>query len=418
MLLLPRQNPALFPIPDPAGPLHLVLLAVLQFIQECRFPTISDFLVQLFESEHEEINRRVSMMCSGRREGFGKVLRKWLGDPRASEHIETVTSGKCSYDVLLRVGALLTVFVELSIRARQSFFQQLNLEMTLLGREQSPLRIPALSFSTYDWDSFDFDKLAETYMSTVPTVFRLMRFLCGCSMPEDIVKTPNGPDEPDQPDDDDNWEAEDVRNSAREAGIQLETPQGHRNRKNKDRLKIATSVIGIVAFGRCQRANILQTTMEFFTYSSRTPKCVIAVLNRLGITCSYETVCKALRHSAKGSQLSARVQCQTEPFMLTYDNFDIYVRVKDKRLHNKNLLHHSTMGAVIYLRKQNGTPWTQRSVLSPEELARNPVDLIYPLPRQDWLRPYSLVDFTANDILSQIWTSVYKYWPKVGASLM
>lgn len=43
------------------------------------------------------------------------------------------------------------------------FFKQLDLEMNAFGRKDSPLRMAARGFSTYDWDSVNFDNLAERY---------------------------------------------------------------------------------------------------------------------------------------------------------------------------------------------------------------------------------------------------------------
>lgn len=175
--------------------------------------------------------------------------------------------------------------------------------MAFLGRNDSPIRLPATEFATYDWDAFNFELLADKYMSKVPTVFRLVRFLCGCSSPEDIDNDPALADaEPDdfdaEPQDDSLILERGVR--AQQAGLPLETPEQRKQRKGKDRMRVATTVMGTITFSRSRRANILQTTLGFFAYSSRTPKRVIAVLNRLGITCSYETILEALWASAVG----------------------------------------------------------------------------------------------------------------------
>lgn len=45
----------------------------------------------------------------------------------------------------------------------------------------------ARDLSTYGWDSFNFHELAERYMSTVPTVFRLVCFLCGCGVADGLI---------------------------------------------------------------------------------------------------------------------------------------------------------------------------------------------------------------------------------------
>lgn len=96
--------------------------------------------------------------------------------------------------------------------------------------------------------------------------------------------------------------------------------------------------------------------MGFVLYSSSTRKHVIAVLNCLGITCSYDTVLEALHSTDKGIQVYTDISCENQPFMLTYDNFDIYAQVKDERMHDQNILHCSNIVAVISVRKKDGTP--------------------------------------------------------------
>ncbi|KAL7270800.1 hypothetical protein RUND412_006484 [Rhizina undulata] len=118
--------------------------------------------------------------------------------------------------------------------------------------------------------------------------------------------------------------------------------------------------------------------------------------------------------------------------MLMYDNFDVYREVKDERLHNKNILHHNTISAVVFLRRKNGNPWQmihfKEPVVPPRRTQFGPplieierpdaeketeterdkepgINYAIP-PRQSWIQEDKLADFTARDILDPLWTTL------------
>ncbi|KAL7271711.1 hypothetical protein RUND412_005502, partial [Rhizina undulata] len=155
---------------------------------------------------------------------------------------------------------------------------------------------------------------------------------------------------------------------------------------------IAMVVMAMLGFARSERANRLQTTLGFFSYAYKCPKRIIAVLHRLGPTCSYETIIEALKTSVKGNKASLQERCAGEPFIISYDNLDVHASINDQRLHTKDTLHHNTISGVVFLRQQDG----KSSSIS---------------PHQNWIPMNHLQEFSANDIFKPLVRIMAEYWP-------
>jgi len=95
----------------------------------------------------------------------------------------------------------------------------------------------------------------------------------------------------------------------------------------------------------------------FYLFASRVPKRVIVVLQRLGVSSSYRPILHSLEMAAQGELAKTRIRVRNQLFMLLYDTFNIFSKVQDEQIHNKNIQHNNTVGAVIFLKTQQGDPW-------------------------------------------------------------
>jgi len=95
----------------------------------------------------------------------------------------------------------------------------------------------------------------------------------------------------------------------------------------------------------------------YYLFASRVPKRVIVVLQRLGLSTSYSPILHSREMAAQGELAKTRIRVRNQPFMLLYDNFNIYSKVRDEQIHIKNIQHNNTVGAVVFLKTQQGDPW-------------------------------------------------------------
>jgi hypothetical protein len=136
-------------------------------------------------------------------------------------------------------------------------------------------------------------------------------------------------------------------------------------------------------------------------------------------------VLHALRTNAARLGHDLKERSKREPFFMTYDNWDISLRVRDERLHNKTILHHCTMAAVLFMKKQDGTLWSQRPSDQPKDSGifgveddDERLDPRYPPPSQTWIRPQEMAEMTAGDILNVVWSCYVRHWHNVSKSVV
>jgi len=117
--------------------------------------------------------------------------------------------------------------------------------------------------------------------------------------------------------------------------------------------------------------------------------------------------------------------------MLVYDNFNTCSKVQDERIHNENIQHNNTVGAVVFLKTQQGDPWPKRlpqdkQTVSQAEQLRNLLDThlgdrsrLYTLaPEQWWIRLEEIEDFTTHDVLAPLFESVCTYMPRISEAMI
>ena len=99
---------------------------------------------------------------------------------------------------------------------------------------------------------------------------------------------------------------------------------------------------------RSRRINVMQGVLTYYLYASKVPKRVITILNRFGITVSYQSLQLALE-SIASSQLAAlkEVCSKNLAIQVSIDNLTIPANVRDERLHNKSNFLNYTAGYVV-----------------------------------------------------------------------
>jgi len=169
----------------------------------------------------------------------------------------------------------------------------------------------------------------------------------------------------------------------------------------------------------------------FYLFASRVPERVIVVLQRLGVSSSYSPILHSLEMAAQGELAKTRIRVRNQPFMLLYDNFNIYSKAQDERIHNKNIQHNNTVGTVVFLKTQQGDPWPKRlpqdkQTVSRAEQLPNLLDAHsgdqsrpYTLaPEQWWIRLEEIGDFTTHVVLAPLFESVRTYMPRISEAMI
>jgi hypothetical protein len=169
----------------------------------------------------------------------------------------------------------------------------------------------------------------------------------------------------------------------------------------------------------------------FYLFASRVPKRVIVVLQRVCVSSSYSPILHSVEITAQGELAKTRIRVRNQPFMLLYDNFNIYNTVQDERIHNKNIQHNNTVGAVVFLKTQQGDPWPKqlpqdKQTVSRAEQLPNLLDAhsgdqsrSYTLaPEQWWIRLEEIGDFTTHDALAPLFESVHTNMPRISEPMI
>ena len=132
------------------------------------------------------------------------------------------------------------------------------------------------------------------------------------------------------------------------AELSLHPPKYYKRREKKQSL-LMTVVICVLSYARSQKSNLLQSHVGYFLAASRTPKAVLEVLHRCGLSVKYETVTDTFRNVAKLSVEDLKKFASTFPsFFVSFDNANFYARVRDETLHNIAEMLNYTVGYVAF----------------------------------------------------------------------
>ena len=108
------------------------------------------------------------------------------------------------------------------------------------------------------------------------------------------------------------------------------SPQAKRHRR------IVTTAISALCYSRTRYSNLFQVRMGHYFSCARTPKRPIEAAHQLGISVSYSSIVTPLETIAESVKAAIRMMAILYPsFFISFDNMNIFARVKGERLHNQ-----------------------------------------------------------------------------------
>ena len=118
------------------------------------------------------------------------------------------------------------------------------------------------------------------------------------------------------------------------------------------------------------RANFLQGIFAFYFYSQGATKSLINVLQKAGITNSFDWVLDGLDHLtlAHLAKVQAIVKDRRQPFMIVYDNINMSFRRYNQRTTNKDSFENGATATLILTSEK-----------PPVEQVQDPTDTCVPL---------------------------------------
>jgi len=111
------------------------------------------------------------------------------------------------------------------------------------------------------------------------------------------------------------------------------------------------TVISQLVIYTSQKKNLFQFSMSLYLYACSYPKRVMNILNRAGLSVSYDTLIRGLRRAAEESLQTTRDLVRSSPegiskFYLIYDNINFPNRVGQQALDNRDRFINATSGAL------------------------------------------------------------------------
>lgn len=128
-----------------------------------------------------------------------------------------------------------------------------------------------------------------------------------------------------------------------------------KKRKVRDKSLIGTVCLGVLAFGHSRNANLLQMIMGYYLQGYSVAKEVISVLNRLGLTVAYNTVCESMNTMAASNwgNIQRRIQ-EGEAFGCAIDNCVIGDNKGEQSVLNRKETLQYTAGFLWFLNLPGG----------------------------------------------------------------
>jgi hypothetical protein len=104
--------------------------------------------------------------------------------------------------------------------------------------------------------------------------------------------------------------------------------------------------------------NRAQKAFGIMLYAARTPRRVIEILSKIGLTQSYQTIQKNIDGLSKDArdQLQKLVDDPTVSWALLYDNINYMLRVKGQTDTHHNKMHNAIVGNIVVLDAEIALP--------------------------------------------------------------
>ena len=230
--------------------------------------------------------------------------------------------------------------------------------------------------------AFDFQDYQRNCEEKGPTVWKLIRKLCG---PED--------------------------RSMEEESVS--------RRVHKSRDLCCSIVMGGILHARSDRANVMATMMGLTMHALHVPKRAVSLFGRLGVTISYSTIVRLLKKNAEEIMKEVRQRVLGgEAFGIVYDNLVFMKRVGAETLLNRANLEKMTVNAMYFLRMPSRVPRPGISQALFDSLLGLPRSMcLLEVPRQktvlDILGLNDIAEYWAKESESQILGVLQRCFPEV-----
>lgn len=203
---------------------------------------------------------------------------------------------------------------------------QQTLELELKGYcKQVDSKCPVQAITPEMATSFTFEQLGNNFRQHCPQLWRVIQVLCAVGLEE----------EGDRPV---------LTRKRKKSGLE------GRGRRKRNKKLVGTVIMGIMAFARSRQCNALQTPIGYYLQASGVPKRVIGILNRLGVSIGYTTICDAMKSIgiANGELVQKRIM-NGEPIGIMWDNNAMFENKTGQSVKNRQVLTQYTCAAVWFL---------------------------------------------------------------------
>lgn len=208
-------------------------------------------------------------------------------------------------------------------------------------------------------EQFSLMEMRKNFECHCPRLSKIMGLICrGCKSDAMEEKEVSGePEEPEVPEvlevlEEDSLPSTKKRRLATKSQVPV-----HKKRRVRDKSLIGTICLGVLAFGHSRNANLFQMIMGYYMHSYSVAKEVVCVLNRLGITVAYNTVCESMNTMAECNWRKIRQRIQDgEAFGYAIDNCVIGDNKAEQSLLNRKETLQYTAGFLWFLNLPCKTP--------------------------------------------------------------
>ena len=282
----------------PNLPVQDRILNVLEYMNEQGFLNLRNFIEEMFTCEDEIVKRRVARFYHNR--GFERTFTalvastRWSCQKRVS-HASTRLLGEMIGGEIRRMFARV---IALELEDIEDALW-LRLRPTCMTEEI------AGSFSMQEWHS--------RFSNHAPHLSSLIGLLCGVNddgnaaadeLSEHDIRSARVVYERGDRDQEIADEDEEVPYFMDEIDESEDNGRTHRRKRNK--WIIATTVISQILFSRNQHSNAFQLSVRMYLQAAAAPKPIISLLNQVGVSVSYNTICKSLKTIGYSNRDTAR----------------------------------------------------------------------------------------------------------------
>lgn len=288
---------------------------VISYMKRIGFRSIQDFLLTLFSDQKQShVNRCGRFFSQG---GLDNVLTMWMEDAR-------VYKDNTKRDLLLRLAA---DWLRQSVRRL--------VKSGDLRRQDGDMAPEVLQ-------KFSFQELNNIYQLKCPELWRFIRGLTEPARNSVVTEDPG---------------LATVGETVGENGdvnLRGDNEPPAKRRKigtpTKNRDLMICSCISIVLYGCSWRCNRFQSIMGYWLHVENAHKNSIEVLHALGLTTSYPHIRRTEIVISEKSMSAALTRVKEEPFILTWDNINRKIRVREEVLHSKEYMISWTVGGIIFMK--------------------------------------------------------------------